>query len=140
MWSKNLCFGTNWWNCIINLHVVCEKHKGIILEKNLNHINSIYNHNTRILTRSSHNIYQFWINFNGTGLELLLVAQNQYFSPLTALINFRPKSSCLFSNSWIKSVWAPRLPSKPLMERNNQEHFSWLFFHCMCFFFSLLFS
>ena len=36
---------------------------------------------------------------------------------MNAMINSRPQSSCLFSDSWINGMWAPRLPSNPFIER-----------------------
>ena len=33
------------------------------------------------------------------------------------LINSKPRSSCRFSDSWINGLWAPLLPSNPLVER-----------------------
>ena len=66
---------------------------------------------------------------------LPLVAQKSYFASVDAITNPRPRSSCLFSNSLINGLWAPRLPQTPFYGVNNQKRI--LDYSCYSFSFFL---
>ena len=48
-----------------------------------------------------------------------LIAENPYFASIVVMINSRSRFSFISSDSWINSVWGPRLPLTLFYGDNN---------------------
>ena len=101
----------------INSYVMCHEHSGI-LEKKKSYKHFIWHHKTYIYKK--HHITHINSKITISMEEnqgLPLAAQKLHFASITIKNNSRPRSSCLFSSSWITGVWAPRLSLTLFMER-----------------------